>query len=105
MPFANKRERDIHFIKHGHKVSALDAVEYERMADLFIYGAMATDARECIRPNKIDRVRFGFITHLLGVACISPDFVRTFHPIRPTRIARYGGESGYFSFECSRINL
>ncbi len=104
MPFANLFERDLHFTKHGHKFGALDAPEYERMADAFMYGPMDDDTSECIRPDGIDRVRFGFVTHYEGIACQvpAPEVIRTFYPVRLTTIARHGGEAAYFAFECNR---
>jgi hypothetical protein len=104
MPFANTFERDLHFAKHGHKFGAADALEYERMADAFMFGLMGVDTQECIRPGGIDRVRFDFSTHHEGVACIIPEFVRTFYPVRQLTIARHGGEEGYFAYECARIS-
>jgi len=105
MPFANDIERDLHFAKHGHKFRALDAFQYETMADQFMFGALSADTRECIRPSQVDRVRFGFVTHYQGIACMTPEFVRTFYPVKQTTIARRGGEAGYFAYECSRIGL
>jgi hypothetical protein len=110
MPFCNTWERDTHFVKHGHKFGAADAEEYERMADTFVLGATAGDARDCIRPNDGDRVRFGFVTHLEGIVRRrpEPECVRSFYPVRETIIARHGGEAGYFSYECARafgVNL
>lgn len=98
-------ERDLHFTKHGHKFGAADASEYERMADEFMFGAQPVDARDCMRPNYGDRVRFGFVSHLEGVArrIPAPECVRTFFPAKRTTIARHGGEAGYFRFECDRI--
>lgn len=104
MPFANSFERDLHFTKHGHKFGARDAQEYEMLADTFMYGPLDQDTRECIRPGAIDRVRFGFGTHYEGVARMIPlpEVIRTFYPVKQTAIARHGGESGYFDFECER---
>ncbi len=107
MPFINTFEREIHFIKHGEKFGAADAEEYERMADVFMFGPMYDDTKECIRPDR-DRVRFNFATHYEGVACTNPEFVRTFYPVMAKLIARYGGEARYFAYECSRrvgVNL
>src|SRR5260370_29088957 len=98
-------ERELHFTKHGHKFGAFDPLEYERLADDFMYSPLDADTRECIRPRGIDRVRFGFGTHYEGIASIVPDFVRTFYPVRMATIANHGGEAGYFAFECGRINL
>jgi len=107
MPFANLLERDIHFTKHGHKFGAKDAMEYEELADAFMYGPLDVDTRECTRPTAIDRVRFGFVTHFLGVSCLipAPEVIRTFYKVERTIIAWRGGERAYFSFECGRVNL
>lgn len=108
MPFANAYERDIHFVKHGHKFGASDALEYERMADEFMFGPLGAQTHECIRPEGIDRIRFDFGTRYEGVACRAPEFLRTFYPVRTTTIARHGGEAAYFAYECSRrggVNL
>ncbi len=104
VPFCDVWERDTHFVKHGQKFGAADAAEYERMADSFVFGATADDARDCIRPN-VDRVRFGFVTHLEGIVrrVPEPECVRTFYPVRGTTIANHGGEAGYFAYECARV--
>jgi hypothetical protein len=105
MPFANVLERDLHFTKHGHKFGASDALEYEKLADEFLYGPMDISTHECIRPRGIDRVRFDYGTHYEGVACRVPDFVRTFFPVSLRLIRRHGSEARYFAFECGRVNL
>jgi hypothetical protein len=105
MPFLNIFERDLHFTKHGHKFGAPDALEYEKLADAFLYGQMAASTHECVRPSGIDRVRFDDGTHHEGVACIMPEYVRTFYPVKATLIARHGGEAGYFAHECGRVQL
>lgn len=107
MPFADGFERDLHFKKHGHKFGAADAVEYERMADHFMYGPLDPDARECTRPvgptGVQDKVRFDFGTHYEAIACIVPSFLRTFFPVELRFILRRGGETGYFAYECGRM--
>lgn len=105
MPFCNALERDTHFVKHGSKFGAVDAAEYERMADMFVFGARAGDAQDCIRPYNGDRVRFGFVTHFECVVrrVPVPECVRTFYPVKATLIARHGGEAGYFADECARV--
>lgn len=105
MPFASVLHRDTHFAKHGHKFGATDAVEYERMADHFMFDAMDANTRECLRPRHSDRFRFGFVTHLAGVVAMQTNFLRTFYPVEPINITRRGGEAGYFYFQCSRVNL
>ena len=104
VPFANTFERDLHFAKHGHKFGAADALQYERMADVFMFGGIGVETHECIRPRNTDRVRFDFGTHYEGVACIVPEFVRTFYPVRAATIARHGDEAGYFAYECGRVS-
>jgi filamentous hemagglutinin len=103
MPFQDTLERDLHFAKHGHEFGASDAIEYERMADAFMFGAMAIEVRECTRPHSGDRIRFGFITYRFGVVCAVPQFVRTFHVVRLPLIMRHGGTAGYFAWQCGKI--
>jgi hypothetical protein len=107
VPFANHFERDIHFTKHGHKFATVDATDYERMADVFMYGALGPDTHECMRPvgptGVRDRVRFDFGTHYQAIACIVPAFLRSFYPVELRFIARRGGEAGYFAHECGRM--
>lgn len=103
MPFQDTLERDIHFAKHGHEFGASDAMEYERMADAFMFDPIIADVRECIRPGGMDRLRFGYSSHRLGVACTRPVFIRTFHVVRSVNIASHGGTRGYFQWQCGRI--
>jgi len=106
MPFCNQWERDTHFARHGASFGAVDAEEYEQMADTFAFGARAGDAQDCPRPGG-DRVRFGFVTHLESVVKTlpRPECIRTFYAVRAATIARHGNEAGYFAFECARIHL
>lgn len=103
MPFQDTLERDIHFAKHGQKVGASDAMEYEQMADEFMFDEMAIEVQECIRINGGDRVRFGFITYRIGVVCPAPEFIRTFHIVRSSEVVRHHGAAGYFAWQCGRI--
>jgi len=80
------------------------------MADIFMCGPLDSDTHECTRPEGIDRVRFGFVTHYEGIGRLlpAPEVVRTFYPVELRTILGHGGEAGYFSFECSRrsgVNL
>jgi hypothetical protein len=102
VPFASTLHRDTHFAKHGHKFGAADPLEYERMADQFMFGAMDSDTKECMRPRSTDRFRFGFVIHLAGVVALRTNFLRTFFPVEPRVIARHRDEAGYFAFECAR---
>ena len=105
MPFANDMERELHFWKHGEDFGAVDSLEYERLADDFMYGALGIDTHECIRPQGVDRVRFDYGTHFEGIACTQPAFLRTFYAVSLDLIRKHGGEAGYFRYECGRINL
>ncbi len=105
MPFANVWERDIHFTRHGYKFGAADAFEYERMADSFMFKVMSAATRECVRPTGIDRLRFKETNRHFGVACINPQFVRTFYPVSPVKVTRHGGPVGFFAYECARRDL
>lgn len=103
MPFQDALERDLHFAKHGVEFGAIDAVEYERMADNFMFGAIALEVHECFRPGGSDRIRFGFLTYRLRVACISPQFIRTFHIVGVREIMKRHGIAGYFAWQCGGI--
>lgn len=103
MPFSSQFERDIHFAKHGSEFGAVDALDYERMADAFMTGPIDSNTHECIRPQGRDRLRFGFVTLWLGVACVAPVFIKTFHVVRLLAVASHGGSAGYFSWQCGRI--
>ncbi len=103
MPFANVWERDTHFAKHGHEFGASEPIQYEQMADAFMFGPMAMDTHECIRPQGIDRLRFSFSTYHEGVACIVPEFVRTFFIVQTKVVTRHAGEAAYFVWDCGRV--
>ena len=105
MPFATPFERDIHFTKHGRKFGAVNAVQYEDMADAFMFGAMTLSMREGIRPNLIDRIRFNLANRHFGVACRAPEFVKTFYPVPIHTLQHYGGGAAYFSFERDKTDV
>lgn len=105
MPFRNQLERDLHFARHGTDFGAADATDYERLADSFMFGVMANDVQECVRPSGIDRVRFGFNAYIQGVACTQPIYIRTLYVVRGRTVRRRGGNQSYFAYECGRINL
>ena len=105
MPFANAFERAIHFTKHGHKFGLTNENAYEQMADLFMFGPMNADTRECTRPNGNDRLRCETVIRHFGVATIVPALVLTFYPLKASIIHNHGGINGYFTFECGRIDL
>lgn len=98
-------QRSIHFKKHGREVGAPDEIEYERMADAFMFGGMAPSTQQCKRQNNRDRLRFNYSFFHFGVACIVPEFVRTFYPVNRHKISLRGGASGYFGYECGRTDL
>jgi len=105
MPFENATERAIHFAKHGKKFGIADELDYEQLADAFIFGPLLLPTRECIRPSLIDRLRFNGTNRHFGVACVAPEFIRTFYPVELRTIARHKDAAGFFVYECRRVNL
>jgi len=105
MPFANTLELELHFKKHGHKFGLTTKEDFERLADVFMFGPMNANTQECIRPSGADRLRLDFITVYFGVASVLPEFVRTFYPVERRTIVRHGGSAGYFAYECGRVDL
>ena len=105
VPFQNQAERAIHFAKHGHEFGARDELEYERLADQFLFGEMNADTRECIRPNGNDRLRLDYVVVHFGVACIVPALIRTFYRVKGQTITRHDGSAGFFRYECGRMTL
>jgi len=97
-------KRDIHFQKHGHQFAALNAADYERMADEFMFGLMGLNTRECRRPNQGSRLRFNTSNRRFGGASIAPAFLKTFYIVAQGTINYHGGEMQYFGWECGRIN-
>lgn len=98
-------ELQIHFAKHGREFGLLPGQErdYEQMADALMFGVMAGNIGECIRPNNTDRLRIDRRNIYFGVASIVPQYVRTFYVPKPEKLARHGGQHGFFRFECGRI--
>jgi hypothetical protein len=95
-------ELALHFRKHGHKVGAATAADYEQMADAFMFGPMNADTQECTRPAGRRRCRLDFRAVHFGVACVVPAFVITFYPPDARTVARHGGMNRYFLYECGR---
>ena len=90
--------RDLHFEKHGHKVGAVDAAHYERMADAFMFEVMNHNTRECRRPNKGDRLRFDtFNRRFAAEAPGPPPYLRTFYRVEQWIINAHGDETHYFA--------
>lgn len=104
MPFIDDLQRDTHFLRHGRRCGAATAHDYERMADEFMFGSIAGDARECVRPRG-DRVRFGFVTEKFGVARQHPICVRTFYRVDVSVLLGRGGKEPFFAYECARVDL
>jgi hypothetical protein len=105
LPFANQLELEIHFDKHGRKFGLLPGqeVEYERMADEFMFLDMPPSVKECRRPNGLDRLRFCFQRTWFGVAYLIPECVKTFYPPDAEVMAEHGGKAAFFRFECGRM--
>lgn len=105
MPFANAYELSIHFTKHGAKFGVTTEVEYQQMADEFLFGPIGRDTSECIRPSGDDRLRCEMVLRHFGVASVTPVFVKTFYPVNASVIFKHGGCAGFFRYECVRIDL
>lgn len=107
MPFCTVWERDTHFAKHGQKVGAVDAADYERMADEFMFGARQPGTGECIRRKNGDRLRFNRGTRYLCVSRVLPvpECVRTFYEVEQAVVRHHRGTNTYFRHECDRMDL
>jgi hypothetical protein len=103
MPFANVMERDLHFSKHGHKFGATSAIEYEKMADDFMFGALKLSMKECVRPNAVDRLRCNITNQHFGAARILPPYLKTFYPVPAHTSRHHGGFLSFFAHECGRM--
>jgi hypothetical protein len=105
MPFPNSLQRSIHFHKHGHEFGAADEIHYEHMADAFMFGIMNASTRECVRPNRRDRLRFDDSNRHFGAACVQPVVLKTFYLVSFLKVMRRGGAGGFFAHECARMDL
>jgi pyocin large subunit-like protein len=104
VPFASVMQRDIHFKKHGHGFGATTAVDYERMADAFMFQGMNATTHECTRPNGNLRNRMDFNTVHFGVAVIRRTRVLTFYIPTADTISRHGGVAQLFADYCGRAD-
>src|SRR5215469_4923964 len=100
MPFATELQRDLHFAKHGHTVGAADAMQYEMMAEQFMFGPMTLSMRACQRPNGADQLRYNLLNRHFGAACALPVYVKTFYQVPLHTVHRHGGGVEYFAYEC-----
>jgi hypothetical protein len=98
--------RDLHFLRHGAEVGAINAADYETMAEQFMFGVRDPNTRECTRPNHGARLRFNTWTRRLGVAdSVAPQYLKTFYVAKQHHINFHGVENAYFGWECGRINV
>lgn len=102
MPFANAYERAIHFARHGHEFGASTELDYEHMADMFLNRPTTITTRECLRPNRMRRLRVDIANDHFGVAVAGSDTVVTYYVVPFHRKHRRGGIAGFFASECSR---
>ena len=102
VPFRDAKQLSLHFRKHGYKFGVATAAEYERMADAFMFGRMNADTRECHRPGGRRRCRLDFVVANFGVANNAPAFLLSFYPPSVSMVAKHGGFSGFFVFECAK---
>jgi len=115
--FVNHRQRNRKFSKHGAEFGASNAEEYERFADEFLSGSMASGVQECARKQG-DKVRYDPQSEAYGVLD-SAGIIRTYYKPVPcssirdplTRAAarqagmchRHATNLLYFQWECRRI--
>ena len=104
MPFSNIDQREKHFLKHGHKVGAANPVDYEDLADTFIFGPKDVFTFDCERKN-LDIVRLHFVDYRFAVGDLEQRIVRTFHPKEHHIVDYYGGPLAYLKYECTQTGL
>ncbi len=105
MPFANARQRNIHFQKHGAEFGAATEADYEAMADLFMSGPMNANTKDCTRVACDDYVRMDLVKTDFGVTCISTAFLRTFYKPPAMKIWNRGGTKRFLAHECARVMI
>ena len=103
MPFANAYQRDSHFKKHGAEFGAATEVDYEAMADQFMFGPMNADTRDCTRASGDDYLRMDQIKTDFGVSCVSTGFLRTFYKPPVIKIWNRGGAKRFLAYECAKV--
>ena len=106
MPFATQLSRDTHFERHGRALGAVDAAEYESMADAFMSNQMDRNTRECPGLVLKERVRFNTSNRRFGVEAIGPPpYLKTFYIVNQATINYHGDEMRFFGYECGRIKV
>lgn len=105
MPFANADERAMHFQRHGREFGAGTELEYEQMADAFMISPLTLTMRECIRPNRTDRVRINIANNHFGVGVVASAVIRTFYVVPLHKVIRRGGIVALFNYECARTDI
>jgi pyocin large subunit-like protein len=74
--FVDATQLNRHFSEHGADFGSSSVTDYEKMADEFLGGPLASDVKECKR-SRGDRVRYNLTTQAYGVID-SNDVIRTF---------------------------
>ncbi len=115
MEFANRRQRDRHYAKHGADCGAATADEYEELADAFFAMVKTATIHECARSQG-DLIRFDQRTDFYGVIT-NAMVIRTFFkaipcssiPASRRRAIKVAGRCHkeitnmlYFESECAR---
>jgi hypothetical protein len=104
VPFSNINQREKHFAKHGHKVGAASPIDYEDLADAFMFGPRDMFTFECERKD-LDAVRLHFVDYRFAVGDPQEMIVRTFHPKEHHIIDYHGGPLNCLKFECESSGL
>lgn len=102
MPFRTVYDRDTHFKRHGAEFGAATEVEYEAMADRFMFGPMNADTRDCTRASRDSYLRMDLARTDFGVTCVNRVFLRTFYRPTAAKIRNRGGAEAFLASECAR---
>lgn len=88
-----------HFKRHGHKLGAKTAAEYELLADQFLGGTKSSTTLEHIR-HQGDLIRYDYKSDEFGILSNS-GVIRTYFKPDPS-IHGLATNADYFRHECQR---
>lgn len=76
--FADDKDLQRHFIKHGMEFGVSTAAEYETLADRFMGGPKTASVHECSRKKDGDILRFDATTDFFGAMKVG-NVIRTLY--------------------------
>jgi len=100
VPFQTPADRADYFQKHGGQYIVATELEYEALADAFMFSPLTPDVRQCYRPQG-DRLRYRDASNDLGIVNRNY-FLKTFFKPDPA-IHGHATNIDYFNHECLRI--